>query len=122
MKKNFSKNYDSLKGSEISCFGGMADQNGTLLDIHETLYHSHQAGFYLKRQIRQIRRGRTWETASIGESEEQTGTEEIRFLVVYRPMSPDQTIIYIVKTHMPEAEGIRCIALRALDQGGISIR
>lgn len=51
--------HDPSSDEEILSIEGSLNPKGYLMDIHETLYLSATNGFYLQRQIRQIRKGRT---------------------------------------------------------------
>ena len=89
------------------------------MDIHETLYLSKKSGFYLQRLIRQIRKGRTWETAKLDECNGQHDSENIRLLKVIRPMSRAQVIRYVVDAYMPREGGVHLATNLALDSAGI---
>lgn len=100
--------------------GGSLNPKGYLMDINETLYLSATNGFYLQRQIRQIRKGRTWETAELGECDDLHASVKIRLLTVLRPMSRDQLIRYVIDAYMPKVRGVHFAAHLALDSAGIS--
>jgi len=112
--------YNTALDKEIMSMGGVPDGEGEFHDIHETLFHSKKEGFYLQRKIRQALRGRTWDTLELGEYDYTTSTEEVRFLTVYRPMSREQVIRFLIEAYMPTAEGIRAELLRMLDQVSVT--
>ena len=89
------------------------------MDIQETLCLSKKAGFYLLRQIRQIRKGRTWETAKLDECDDQCDSGNIRILKVIRPMSRAQVMRYVVDAYMPREGGVHLATHLALDSAGI---
>jgi len=94
------------------------DQEGNFLDIDSSLMHSAEHGFYLARTIIQVRKGRTWETAT--EDEAESARHELRrTLKVFRPLTPSQVIRMIVGNAVPEEEGARDLAIAALDAAGI---
>ena len=102
---------------EILSHEGVSDHRGTLLDIHETLFHSKTEGFYLKRTIPQRFFRRTWETVEQGEDhlpETAPGGGKLRILTVYRRMDRHQVMRFIVDSYMPTEEGIRDEILRIL--------
>lgn len=109
-------NYNTAVDEEIMSLGGVPDDRGSYLDIHETLYHSKTEGFYLQRKIRQSLMGRTWETLELGDLDSPEFTEKIRFLTVYRQMSQEQVMRFVIEAYMPTTGGIRQRALRYLDQ------
>ena len=77
-------------------------------------------GFYLRREIRQGLKGRTWETLELGELDDPTfsSSTRVRFLKVLRPMSRDQVMRFVINAYMPSTEGIREEALRFFEQHG----
>lgn len=111
--------YDPSCDEEILSIGGSLNRKGDLMDIHETLYLSATNGFYLQRQIRQIRKGRTWETAELGECDDSPESGNIRILKVLRPMSRAQVIRYVVDAYMPRQGGVHLATQLALDSAGI---
>jgi hypothetical protein len=111
--------YDPSCDEEILSIGGSFNPKGFLMDIHETLYLSATNGFYLQRQIRQIRKGRTWETSELGECDEYPDSGNIRILKVLRPMSRTQVIRYVVDAYMPRQGGVHLATHLALDSAGI---
>jgi hypothetical protein len=103
---------------EILSHEGVSDHWGTLLYIHETLFHSKTEGFYLKRTIPQRFCGRTWETIDQGEvhlPENAASDEKVRILTVYRRMDRYQVMRFIVDSYMPTEEGIREETIRILN-------
>jgi hypothetical protein len=120
MKSKQQVTYNPSSDEEILSIGGTPNAEGVLLDIHETLYLSKTGGFYLDRQIRQIHKGRTWETAELGECDGSHDPEILRLLKVLRPMSRDQVIRYVVDVYMPKAGGVHFAAHLALNSAGIS--
>jgi hypothetical protein len=106
--------YNTALDEEIMSLGGAPDGEGEFHDIHETLFHSKKEGFYLQRKIRQALRGRTWDTLELGEYDYMTSTEEVRFLTVYRTMSREQVMRFLIEAYMPVAEGIRAELLGKL--------
>lgn len=111
--------YDPSVDQQLLSVGGSPDAMGKLLDIHETLYLSEQAGFYLQRQTRQFRIGRSWETAELGECDDFPVLGDVRFLKVIRPMSRAQVIRYVVDAYMPREGGLHLATHLALDSAGI---
>ena len=109
---------------ELLSVAGVSDGSGRYLDIHETLFYSKSEGFYLKRQIRQQRIGRTWETMELGALDELGDLEpselakNVRFLTLYRRMSRHQVMKLVMDCYMPTTEGIKDEAIRLLDQEG----
>lgn len=99
--------------------GGIPDQNGDLLDIQDTLYHSDEQGFYLQRKTTQINKGNDWKNALIEECGDSDDTYEIRFVNERIALTRDQVIRYIIDIYMPEIKGIKNATHRALDCGGI---
>lgn len=116
MKTPSTTKYNTDLDEEIMSMGGVPEGEGEFLDIHETLFHSETEGFYLQRKIRQALRGRTWDTLELGEYDYTTSTEEVRFITVYRPMSREQVMRFLIEAYMPVAEGIREELLRMLGQ------
>ncbi len=119
MKQNHHSLHDPSSDQQLLSVGGCPDAKGTLLDIHETLFLSKKEGFYLQRQIRQIRRGRTWETAELGDCDDLSNSGNVRFLKVLRPMSRAQVIRYVVDAYMPWEGGLHLATHLALDSAGI---
>ena len=111
--------YDSTSDEQILCIGGTSNTEGDLMDIQETLYLSRKAGFYLLRQIRQIRKGRTWETAKLDECDARCDAGKIRILKVIRPMSRAHVMRYVVDAYMPREGGVHLATHLALDSAGI---
>jgi hypothetical protein len=111
--------YDPSGDQQLLSVGGSADATGKLLDIHETLFLSDSAGFYLHRQIRQVRRGRTWETAELGECDDYPVSGDVRFLKLIRPMSRAQVIRFVVDAYMPREGGLHLATHLALNNAGI---
>ena len=109
--------YNTALDEEIMSLGGVPDENGNYIDIHESLFHSKREGFYLQRKIRQSLIGRTWETLELGECDSQESSQKIRFLTVFRQLSRKQLMEFIINAYMPTTEGLRKEALRILDQG-----
>lgn len=109
--------YNTALDEEIMSLGGVPDENGNYIDIHETLFHSKTEGFYLQRIIRQSLIGRTWETLELGECDSPNSSKKIRFLTVFRQMSRRQVMEFIINAYMPTTEGLCEEALRILDQG-----
>ena len=96
------------------------DDDGGYLDVDSMLYHSKEHGFYLKRRIIQIRRGRTWETACNEEGIADTPREQRRTLTVFRPLTRQQMILLIIENLVPEEEGARKLVLNALESSIVS--
>ena len=119
MKSKQKSVYNPTSDDQILSIGGRPNDEGDLLDIHEALYLSRRAGFYLHRQIRQIRKGRTWETAELDECDGRHDVENIRLLKVIRPMTRDQVIRYVVDAYMPREGGVHLATHLALDSAGI---
>jgi hypothetical protein len=113
-------NHNPALDQEILSHGGVQDERGRCLDIHETLFHSPTEGFYLRREIWQGLKGRTWETLELGELDDPTfsSSTRVRFLKVQRPMSRDQVMRFVINAYMPSTEGIREEALRFFEQHG----
>jgi hypothetical protein len=111
--------YDPSCDEDILSIAGHPNEEGDLLDIDENLYLSRKAGFYLHRQIRQIRRGRTWETAGLYDCDGRHDPQNIRILKVIRPMTPTQVIRYIIDAYMPREGGLHLATHLALDSAGI---
>ena len=109
---------------ELLSVGGVSDESGRYLDIHETLFYSKSEGFYLKRSIRQHRIGRTWETMELGALDEledldtSESAKNVRFLTLYRRMSRYQVMKFVMVSYMPTAEGLKDEAIRLLDREG----
>ncbi len=122
MKSNQHSIYDPSGDEQILCIGGCPSEEGVLMDIQETLYYSKTAGFYLQRQIRQIRKGRTWETAELDECEQGHDSGKTRLLKVLRPMKRDQVIRYVVDIYMPKEGGVHFATHLALDCAGLPPR
>jgi hypothetical protein len=119
MQQNNSQRYNTKLDEEIMSIGGVPDEHARYQDIHETLFYSKSCGFYLERRIRQRLEGRTWETLELGEFENPCPKSRFRFLQVFRPMSRDQVIRFVLENHMPTKEGIRDEALRILNLGPV---
>lgn len=94
------------------------DGEGNFLDVDSSLMHSEEHGFYLARTIMQVRRGRTWETATDDEADTAPRAQR-RSLRVFRRLDPARVIRLIVENAVPEEEGTRALALSALDAAGI---
>lgn len=109
--------YNTALDEEIMSLGGVPDENGNYLDIHETLFHSKTEGFYLQRKIRQSLIGRTWETLELGECDSPESARNVRFLTIYRQMTREQIMHFVIGAYMPTTEGIREEAHRLLDRG-----
>jgi len=120
MKPQKVKVYDPTIDQHLLSVGGIYDAKGNFLDIHETLFLSEKAGFYLQRLIRQVRRGRTWETSELSKSDDSHEANKVRFLNVLRPMSRTQVIRYVVDAYMPREGGIHLATHLALDNAGLS--
>jgi len=119
MKSNPHSLYEPASDAPVLSLGGCSNAEGDLMDIHETLYLSKKSGYYLHRLIRQIRKGRTWETAKLDECDGQHDSENIRILKVIRPMSRAQVIRYVVDAYMPREGGVHLATHLALDSAGI---
>lgn len=117
MQQNNSQRYNTKLDEEIMSIGGVPDEHARYQDIHETLFYSKSWGFYLESRIRQRLEGRTWETLELGEFENPDPKSRFRFLQVFRPMSRDQVIRFVIENYMPTKEGIRDEALRILNLG-----
>ncbi|MCX8492987.1 MAG: hypothetical protein ORN23_01995 [Chthoniobacterales bacterium] len=110
--------YDPLNDAHVTTLFLDRDEEGNFLDVDSMLHHSEECGFYLARTIIQIRRGRTWETATRDEAEEAL-REHRRSLKVFRPLTQAQVIRMIVENNVPEEEGARAMAIATLDAAGI---
>ncbi|MCX6960666.1 MAG: hypothetical protein NTW91_10405 [Verrucomicrobia bacterium] len=114
--------YNTALDEEIMSLGGVADWEGVLLDIHETLFYSKSEVFYIQRKTRQALRGRTQDTLEFGEYDYTTSSEEVRFLKVYRPMTRAQVMRFVIEAYMPVTQGIREAAIRILLAAGVASR
>jgi hypothetical protein len=110
------RKYNSATDRELMIIGGVPDGSGRYLDIHETLFHSESEGFYRERRIRQVLRGRAWETPELGGLDRVSRSTRTRFLKVHRRMSREEVMRYVIEVHMPETGGLREETLRILDQ------
>jgi hypothetical protein len=88
-------------------------------DIDATVHHSRKHGFYLRKRIVQIRKGRVWMTASRDEEAEKMIAEQRRCLSTIRPLSRPETIRLILETYLPEQQGIRTSVMKTLSDAGI---
>jgi len=111
--------YNPVLDTYITTFFLDKKEEGEYLDVDSMLYHSEEHGFYLARTIIQLRKGRTWETATSEEAEESL-RELRRSIKVYRPLSPSQVIRLVVENIVPVMEGTRELALSALQATGIN--
>ena len=75
------------------------------MDIDQTLYHSATTGFYLKSSHGQIKKGGWWNTALLDYSHAATKSEKSqasrRVITVFRPMTPEQSLSWIVDSGLP---------------------
>lgn len=83
-------------------------------DIDSTIHHSEKHGFYLRRRIVQIRRGRVWMTAGLDEDADVHPSNQRRCLTTVRPLTRSQMILLILESYLPEQEGARTDVLEAL--------
>ena len=95
------------------------DAEGKTLEVESLLNHSEEHGYYLSRRIVQVRKGRTWETAT--EEESEAAPAELRRTLgnITRPLTPHQVLRLLVENLVPEQEGVRSAAIRALESAGI---
>jgi hypothetical protein len=119
MNSTLNHNYDPTTDQLLMSIGGIPDENGDLLDIHESLYHSEASGFYLQRVINQARRGEIWKIAQLDENGHDGASEETRFQYEIEPLSNEQVIRYIIEVYVPEISGLKQTAHQALDGAGI---
>ncbi|MFZ0615921.1 MAG: hypothetical protein WAN16_05665 [Chthoniobacterales bacterium] len=119
MNSTLNHNYDPTTDQLLMSIGGIPDENGDLLDIHESLYHSQASGFYLQRVIHQARRGEIWKIAQLDENGHDGASEETRSQYEIEPLSNEQVIRYIIEVYVPEISGLKQTAHQALDGAGI---
>jgi hypothetical protein len=111
--------YNPAKDTELAQLPQGPDDGGCAPDIDSTLYHSEEHGFYLHRQIVQIRRDGVWETAVGTEECLATSRAHRRCLRTIRPLTRAQTIRMILESYLPEEEGAKDAVLEALIRAGI---
>jgi hypothetical protein len=96
------------------------DDEGELLDIDSHLYHSEEHGFYLQEKKAQIWIERCWENVTEEDHRFASSDAPRRILsCACRPLTPGEVIRLMVENHVPEEEGARDLALRALDLAGL---
>jgi hypothetical protein len=98
-----------------------SDPNGSAIgaDIDATVHYSSKHGFYLRRRIVQIRKGRVWITASRIQDFMDEYTGERRCLSTIRPMTKPETILLILESYLPDQEGVRTSVMEALSGAGV---
>ena len=107
--------YDPQHDKELLILCGSTDREGKAWDIDETLLHSENSGFYLRRRILQLRKGGTWETAELGDPLlDRSAKDERRILTIHRAMTEMQVIQYVIDSCMPKKEGITKLLHKAL--------
>lgn len=103
---------------------GCPDELGNLMDIDQTLYHSATMGFYLKSSHGQIKKGGRWNTALIDYSHDDIKFEKSharrRVITVFRPMTPKQSLSWIVDSFLPGDFTGKELLLRAFTEGEVS--
>jgi hypothetical protein len=96
------------------------DEEGNMIDIDTHLYHSQKHGFYLQEKRSQIWIERCWENVTEEDHRYAPANAPRRILTcVCRPVTPSEVIRLMVENHVPEEEGARDLALRALDIAGL---
>jgi hypothetical protein len=111
--------YNPAKDTELTQLPQEPDERGCVPDIDSTLYYSEEHGFYLHRQIVQIRHDGVWETAVGTEECLSTSRAHRRCLRTIRPLTRGQTIRMILESYLPEEEGTKDAVLEALTSAGI---
>lgn len=88
-------------------------------DIEATVHHSRRHGFYLRKRIVQIRKGRVWMTASRDEVITIVDKGMRRCLTTIRPLSRPEMIRLILETYLPEQRGVKASVMEALSDAGV---
>lgn len=88
-------------------------------DIDSTIHHSKKHGFYLRRRIVQVRKGRVWATVRRNGDADTIPSHQRRCLTTVRPLSRAQMIRLLVESYLPEEEGARDAVMEALVSAGI---
>lgn len=106
----------------VMSIGGIPDEKGHLLDIHETLYYSPSKRFYLHRVITEIwdEKQAMWKTARLDDNHDRCSLEQKRLVKQTDVMTDDEVIRYIVDIYMPDVAGVKRRTHLALNLGGIS--
>lgn len=96
---------------------GFADNEGNLLHIDETLYYSRGVGFYIMLRKEQIQKDGEWNNVLMGDFNDHIEWEECtarkRIITVFRPMTPQQTLIWILNSSLPIGSNAKEILMSA---------
>ena len=112
--------YNPAKDNLIATLFLHRDEDGYFLDTDTHLYHSEEHGYYVQERKVQIWIERCWENVSEAEHRFVTSDVPRRTLTcACRPLTPGQVIRLMVEYHVPEEEGARDAALKALAVSGI---
>ena len=88
------------------------------MDIDQTLYHSATTGFYLKSSHRQIKKRGRWNTPvldhSHNDAKSENSTASRRVITVFRLMTPEQSLSWIVQSCLPSDSNCKDLLLKAL--------
>jgi len=113
---NFS--YTPESDEELMSICGGQDEQGNLMDINQTLYHSVTTGFYLKSSHGQIKKGGRWNTIVVDPSKDDAKSENFtanrRVITVFRLMTPEQSVSWIVSSSLPVDSNCKDLLLKAL--------
>jgi len=114
VNSSYTPEYDE----ELMSICGCPDEKGNLMNIDQTLYHSATTGFYLKSSHGQIKKGGRWNTALLDYSHDNTKSEKSqasrRVITVFRPMTPEQSLSWIVDSWLPSDSTGKELLLTAL--------
>jgi len=114
--------FNPAEDTPIATFFLHQDESGGFYDIDTHLYHSSKHGFYLQEKRAQVWIGRCWENVSESILRFAPADARRRMLTsTCRPLTPAQVIRLIINEHVPEEEGARDLALRALAKADIEI-
>jgi len=112
--------YDPSRDTLLTTLFMHRDEEGNFYDIDTHLYHSAKHGFYLQEKRAQVWIERCWENVSeLMHHFVSTDAPRRILSCPCRPLTPAQVIRLIIHEHVPEEEGARELALRALANAGV---
>ena len=109
--------YSPETDEELMTACGFPDNEGNLLHIDETLYYSRGVGFYIMLRKGQIQKDGEWNNVLMGDFNDHIEWEECtahkRIITVFRPMTPQQTLIWILNSSLPIGSNAKEILMSA---------
>jgi len=113
--------FNPAEDQHLATFFLHRDEQGCFLDIDTHLYHSSQHGFYMLEKKLQFWGGRCWENVSEADQFSDSSAPRRILTCPCRPLTAAQVIRLVIEENVPEEEGARDMALKALQNAGLGV-